>query len=219
MAAGNLSPLNMQEWAIDPHPVRPDGAQEAVKLAFDSMGGMFVAYALRWPWDVCFSQVFGFPLIVFEDDVVNGVLDSGNGGAGLWDQTPPPPIVCSFTWRQLQLSQNNASYTPAGGGDPLEGQLAVNAAFADFIKTVSVKDLEAATQDYFNVLLEEINYYRTTYVNPIQDPGPPPGRVPPQVLYPPTQIGLIASGEGLVGAQASRLQMLYGVVGAIPVPQ
>lgn len=200
MPGGSLSPFNMNSYAIDPHP-RPDGGIEAFKVDFDGIGGMFVAYGIKWGWDVNFSQVFGFPLIVFEDDAVNGIIGSANGGAGMWEQDSGN----GQTWQQLMDSE--------------QGQLAVNAQFRARIIGVSIHDLETSTDiDYFHgLIIEEIQYYRDNFVAGMTDPGPPPGRVPPWVLFPPGNTG-IGSGEGIVGAQASRLTLTYGVVGAVPVP-
>lgn len=203
MAGGSLNPVNMQAYAIDPHP-RSDGAIDAFKVDFDGIGGMFVAFGIKWSWDACFSQVFGFPLIVFEDDAVNGIIGSANGGAGMWNQDSGN----GQTWQQLMESE--------------QGQLAVNAQFQAAILSLSVHDLEVSTDGiggyWRGNVMPEIQYYRDNYVAPMVDPGPPPGRVPPWVLFPPGNVGMIQSGEGIVAAQASRLTLTYGVVGVVPVP-
>jgi len=205
MAAGSLNPLNMQAYAIDPHP-RPDGGIEAFKVDFDGIGGMFVAFAIKWSGDPCFSQVFGFPLIVFEDDAVNGIIGSANGGAGMWNQSSDPSTPGAPTWQQLMDSE--------------QGQLAVNGAFQAAIKKLSIHNIEVSTDvDYFHgMLISEIQHFRNTYVGPMVDPGPPPGRVPPWVLFPPAAVGVLVTGEGVVAAQASRLTITYGQIGAVPVP-
>lgn len=205
MAAGSLSPLNMTAYAIDPHP-RPDGGFEAFKVDYDGIGGMFCAFGIKWKWDVNFSQVFGFPLITFEDDAVNGIIGSANGGAGMWNQSSDPSDPAALTWQQLMDSE--------------PGQMAVNGAFQKAIKKFSIREIETVTDaDYFHgIIIRELQYYRDTYVAPMVDPGPPPGRVPPWVKFPPGNVGTIQSGEGVVGAQASRLTITYGVVGSVAVP-
>lgn len=203
MAAGSLSPLNMQAYAIDPHPA-PDGRVYAFKVDFDGIGGMFVAYGIKWPWDVNFTQAFGFPLIVFEDDAVNGIIGTANGGAGMWNQDSGN----GQTWQQLMDSE--------------QGQLAVNGQFQAVIQNYSVHDLEVSTDGiggyWRSTIMPEIQYYLDNYVKTQVDPGPPPGRVPPWVLFPPGNVGMIKSAEGIVAAQASRLTLTYGQVGVVPIP-
>ncbi len=205
MPAGSLSPLNMQAYAIDPHP-RADGGIEAFKVDFDGIGGMFCAFGIKWGWDVNYSQVFGAPLISFEDDAVNGIIGSANGGAGMWNQSSDPSTPGAPTWQQLM--------------DSADGQLSVNGAFANAIKKLSIHVIEESTDVGYlhGVIIQELQYYRDTHVATQVDPGPPPGRVPPWVLFPPANVGTIQSGEGVVAAQASRLTITYGQIGAIPVP-
>lgn len=201
MPAGSLSPLNMQAYAIDPHP-RPDGGIEALKVDFDGTGGMFCAFGIKWNWDVNFSQVFGFPLISFEDDAVNDIIGTANGGTGMWNQDSGN----GQTWQQLM--------------DSADGQLAVNARFAVVIGGLSVHSIETSTNADFlhKFLIPILQYFHDKYVSAQVDPGPPPGRVPPAVLFPPNNVGMIQSGEGVVGALASLLTITYTQIGAVPVP-
>lgn len=203
MTAGNLNPLNMQAWAIESTPHRSDGALEAVSVSFDSIGGLNCAFAIKWVWDTCFSVVHGFELEDFEDDAVNEIIGSANGGAGMWNQDSGN----GQTWQQLM--------------DSPDGQLAVNAQFAAVIATLSVHDIEVATDgaEFHGIILAAIQSEHDAYVTPMVDPGPPPGRKTPAELWPPIQKGLIADAEAVVAAQCSRLTWLSGgVIGAVPIP-
>lgn len=191
-----ISPDQMQAWAIAPP--RADGVVEAYKLSPMMEGGLAVQYAAKFPAWTDFINVGGFPLFGDEVDIAEKLIETG----GLWDSNAPSGT--GPTWRELY---NGASWTQPDGQVVAGGIPSFIARIQWWLKGQTTRTCEAATDAalFRGYVLEEVQYFRDFFWSQFVYPGDPTPRVPAGVLWPPERVGAIASCNGLMEAQSSRI--------------